>query len=187
MILSTRKASSPGPIPRHTSQNGYAASQCPPSENHPGRHCSRVTHNLIHQYLGSSFSPTASSQVSPSVVFTNFSRHWDLSVHPASHRLSVPSGERTVRRPDMERDGARRRNSSPRALKNIRPSRVHMPVFSRSSARCSGQAQTDGSRSHDVTEVENAFRFILLPFEAKRRDSSPNFRYCASPQCGQGT
>ncbi len=133
IFIHQEKASSPGAHPQtYISKTVSLRVNARRQINHPGRHRRRVTHNLIHQYLVIGvFRPRPLPRSRPAWCSQRFSGRWDLSVHPASHRTictQVVNGLYAVQIwKVMERGGG---ISSPRAQKNIRPSRVHMPVFS---------------------------------------------------------
>ena len=166
MILSTRKASSPEPPSpdihlKTVSLRVNARRQI----NHPGRHRRRVTHNLypsapvIEFFAHGLFSCLAQRGVHKGFQAVGIFQ----CIQPVIDYLYL-CGERTVRRPDMECDGARRRNFIIRGAEKMSDRHGSTcPCFHRSTARCSGQVQTDGSRSHDAHKGRKHFLAYSSP------------------------
>ncbi|CTT56049.1 Uncharacterised protein [Escherichia coli] len=144
--------------------------------------------NLIHQYLVIEFFAHG--------LFPGLAQR---GVHKGFHAVGIfqciqpvidylyPGGERTVRSPDMERDGARRRNFiTPGAEKHQAVTGPHARVFTDPPPVTLVKLRLMDHTAMMLTKVESTFGSVLLPFKAKRRGLIAKFQILLLPTMRAG-
>ena len=145
-------------------------------------------HDLIHQYLVIEF---FAHGLFPGLAQRGVHKGFQAvgifqCIQPVIDNL-YPGGERTVRCPDMERDGARRRNFIIRgAEKRQTVTGPHPRVFTDPPPVALVKLRLMDHAAMMFTEVENAFGAVLLPFKAKRRGLIAKFQILRLPTVRAG-
>ncbi|CTW42188.1 Uncharacterised protein [Escherichia coli] len=145
-------------------------------------------HDLIHQYLVIEF---FAHGLFPGLAQRGVNKSFQTvgifqCIQPVIDNL-YPGGERTVRRPDMESDGARRRNFiPPGAEKHQAVTGPHARVFTDPPPVTLVKLRLMDHTAMMLTKVENTFWLILLPLKTERRGIIAKFQILRLPTVRTG-